>query len=118
VSALLLVDARHPGLESDVQASRWLRDAVADRAIVATKIDKLARGERIHALRSFESVLEDSVLPVSAVTGEGMDELWKVIERLRRSSQPQADNRRRSRRNSNSSSPDPTDRPPLRPRKN
>jgi len=57
---------------------------------VATKIDKLARGERIRALRKLESVFEDPVLPVSAVTGEGMDELWKVIEQLRRNSNPRS----------------------------
>ena len=51
-------------------------------AIVATKIDKLARGERIRALREFESVFEHPVLPVSAVTGEGLDELWILIDRL------------------------------------
>jgi Fe2+ transport system protein B len=42
----------------------------------------LGRGERIRALRALESVLETSVLPVSAVTGEGLDELWKLIDRL------------------------------------
>src|SRR5438067_12611651 len=52
-SALLLVDARHPGLPSDQEAWQWLRHAVAHPAVVATKIDKLARGERIRALREF-----------------------------------------------------------------
>jgi 50S ribosomal subunit-associated GTPase HflX len=51
-------------------------------ALVGTKIDKLARGQRIRALRELESVFEDSVLPVSAVTGEGLDELWKLIDSL------------------------------------
>ena len=80
LSALLLVDARHPGLDSDRAAWQWLTANVDRCALVATKIDKLARGERIHALRSLESVLETSVLPVSAVTGEGLDELWKLID--------------------------------------
>jgi GTP-binding protein len=79
VSALLLVDARHPGLASDLEAWRWLQPTVERVAILATKIDKLARGERIRALRQFESVFERSVLPVSAVTGEGLDDLWKLI---------------------------------------
>jgi GTP-binding protein len=78
-SALLLVDARHPGLESDLEAWRWLQPTVEHVAILATKIDKLARGERIRALRQFESVFDRSVLPVSAVTGEGLDDLWKLI---------------------------------------
>ena len=80
--ALLLVDARHPGLESDLQAWAWLTRVVDGAAIVATKIDKLARGERIRALRELESVFEHAVLPVSAATGEGLEQLWTLIERL------------------------------------
>ena len=82
LSALLLVDSRHPGLPSDIEAWQWLRTVVDQPAIVATKIDKLARGERIRAMRQFESVFETSVLAVSADTGEGLDELWKLIDRL------------------------------------
>jgi GTP-binding protein len=82
VAALLLVDARHPGLESDIAAWHWLRESVAGAAIAATKLDKLARGERIRAMRKLESVFEHPVVPVSALTGEGLDELWKVIDRL------------------------------------
>jgi GTP-binding protein len=82
VGAVLLVDARHPGLQSDRDAWRWLQQTVDRRAAVATKIDKLTRGERIRAVTQFESVFETSVLPVSAVTGEGLDELWRTIERL------------------------------------
>ena len=96
-SALLLIDARHPGLASDLAAWHWLKHTAADAAVVATKIDKLARGERIRALRELESVVEDSVLPVSAVTGEGLDELWKLMDRLansRRRQPPRQDSSR------------------------
>ena len=85
-AALLLVDVRHPGLQSDTDAWRWLHAAVHDRAVVATKIDKLARGERIRAMRELESVFDMPVLPVSAATGEGLDELWKLIEHLNHNS--------------------------------
>ena len=81
-AALLLVDARHPGLENDRAAWAWLREATGRTAVVATKIDKLARGERIRVMGQLESVFEDSVLPVSAATGEGLDELWKLIDKL------------------------------------
>jgi GTP-binding protein len=96
VAALLLVDSRHPRLESDLDAWRWLGDSVENAAVVATKIDKLARGERIRAIREMESVFEHPVLPTSAVTGEGLDELWKAIDRLANSH----NNPRRSRSNS------------------
>ena len=89
ICALLLVDARHPGLISDRSAWQWILGAVTGAAVVATKIDKLARGERIRALRELESVFENSVLPVSAVTGEGLDELWKLIDRLLTNRNPQ-----------------------------
>jgi GTP-binding protein len=91
-AALLLVDARHPGLESDRAAWQWLSEAGGPSAVVATKIDKLGRGERIRALRESESVLETSVLPVSAVTGEGLDELWILIDRLLNLRQTQGHN--------------------------
>jgi GTP-binding protein len=88
IAALLVVDARHPGLPSDLEAWAWLESAVAARAIVATKIDKLARGQRIRARRELESAFEQVVLPVSAVTHEGLDELWKLIDRLANSRNP------------------------------
>jgi GTP-binding protein len=106
-AALLLVDARHPGLENDRAAWAWLRGATGRTAVVATKIDKLARGERIRVMGQLESVFEDSVLPVSAATGEGLDELWKLIDKLVNS----------PRRNSPSrAEAEPRRQPPTRPR--
>lgn len=116
VTAFLLVDARHPGLENDQAAWKWLKDTVGGAAIVATKIDKLARGQRIRAMRELESAFEVPVLPCSAVTGEGLDDLWNLIERLTNSRNPQT---RRSR--NNSSRPLPSSPPratALRPPKN
>jgi GTP-binding protein len=86
-AALLLVDSRHPGLESDRAAWEWVSGAAADAGVLATKIDKLARGERIRAMRQLESVY-GTVLPVSAATGEGMDELWNLIDRLAKPPHP------------------------------
>jgi GTP-binding protein len=88
IAALLLVDARHPGLSSDREAWQWLQSAVERCRVVATKIDKLTRGERIRALRELQSVFVDPVLPVSAVTGEGLDELWKLIDKLANTRSP------------------------------
>lgn len=82
VSGILLVDGRHEAMPSDRAAWQWLQASVPGHAIVATKIDKLARGARIRTLKALESVYEQAILPVSAVTGEGLDELWKLIDRL------------------------------------
>ncbi|MGE5244379.1 MAG: ribosome biogenesis GTP-binding protein YihA/YsxC [Betaproteobacteria bacterium] len=89
-ATLLLVDARHPGLDSDRAAAAWVLARAEASAIVATKIDKLARGRRSRALAELESVFEGPVLPVSAATGEGLDELWILIDRLANSSRPPA----------------------------
>jgi GTP-binding protein len=77
--ALLLIDSRHPGLESDIQAHAWLVTLGAEPLIVATKVDKLSRAERTRNLREVERVFGKPALPVSAERGEGMDELWKTI---------------------------------------
>ena len=65
-----------------------MRSAVARSAVVATKIDKLSRTERKRALSQLEWLFEDSVLPVSAVTGEGLNELWKLIDTLANKPEP------------------------------
>ncbi len=80
-AALLMVDSRHPGLESDLEAWRWLGSLGVPAAIVATKIDKLGRAARLRALGEMERSFNSPVLPVSA-TGEGMEPLWKLIAKL------------------------------------
>jgi GTP-binding protein len=82
VSGLLLIDARHPGLQSDVDAWHWLTRSVDRATIVATKIDKLSRSERQRAMTTNDAVFEHPVIPVSADTGEGLDQLWKLIDQL------------------------------------
>lgn len=85
-AAVLLVDSRHPGLENDRAAWKWLTETVANRGLVATKIDKLSRAERLRAMRTIEAVFEHPVTAVSAEDGEGLDELWRLIDRLTNSS--------------------------------
>jgi len=87
-AALLLVDSRHPGLEQDLDAWRWLVSRARPAGIVATKVDKLGRAERVRALRELERSFNSPVLPVSAATGEGMEPLWKLIARLVNPSPP------------------------------
>jgi GTP-binding protein len=82
--ALLLVDARHPGLPSDVAAWAWLLQQNVAVAVVAAKMDKLTRAERLRHLDVWQTSLNAPVLPVSAATGEGMDKLWLLIVNLLR----------------------------------
>lgn len=77
--ALLLVDARHPGLAADLSARRWLNALSVDTTIVATKIDKLSRAERPRASAELQAAFEAPVVSVSAATGEGLKALWTLI---------------------------------------
>ena len=81
-AVLLLVDSRHPGLDSDRDAWAWMETLPYPHGIVGTKIDKLTRAERTRNARELQLVFDAPVLPVSAVTGEGLEELWKLIARL------------------------------------
>ena len=79
-----LVDSRHPGLDADRAAAMWLQTLPAARTLVAAKIDKLSRGDRVRNLRELERQLGMPPLPLSAASGEGLDDLWKLIARLAR----------------------------------
>jgi GTP-binding protein len=81
-SVLLLIDSRHPGLEADVQAAAWLDSLGIVAHIVATKIDKLTRSQRARNLDVIGSTFGTAALPVSAASGEGLDELWRMIARI------------------------------------
>jgi GTP-binding protein len=81
-AAMLLVDARHPGLASDMEAWEWIRSQPCARGVVATKVDKLTRADRARHVREFETLFDMPVALVSARTGEGLDDLWKMIASL------------------------------------
>jgi GTP-binding protein len=82
IAVLLLVDARHPGLDSDLDAWEWLKTQPCPRGVVGTKVDKLTRTERVRNTRQLESLFDVPVLLVSAQDGEGLEQLWKLIARL------------------------------------
>ena|SRR5437868_3074751 len=81
---LHLVDSRHPGLAADLDAARWLQSLGIERAVIATKVDKLTRNERNANLKELERQLGTAALPFSAASGEGLDDLWTLIARLSR----------------------------------
>ena len=87
-ATLLLIDSRHPGLESDIQAARWFDSMGVGRQVIATKIDKLSRSERVRNLKELERIFGCAPLPVSAAGGEGLDELWRLIARVAREQRP------------------------------
>jgi len=84
---MMLVDSQVGATPLDRQAYEYLSSLDAKIAIAATKIDKVPRGRRAAALRAIAASLGLAaeahlipVVPVSAHSGEGMKELWSVID--------------------------------------
>jgi len=84
IGIVLLVDSRHPGLESDLDAWAWARSLPCPGAVIGTKVDKLTRAQRTRHARELESLFQLPVPLVSAMDGEGLDALWKKIASLPR----------------------------------
>ncbi len=79
-----LVDARHKPTGQDLDMLELLDHAEVPTLVVATKIDKLKRGQRAQNLASIRKILdldrEALILPVSGTSGEGLRELWGIID--------------------------------------
>ena len=85
-AVLLLIDMRHPPTKNDLMMLDFLIDTGTPFAVVLTKADKLNRGERQQRLAALPDELpqyEDlTVIPFSAVTGEGTDALRALAEEI------------------------------------
>lgn len=75
-----VVDSRHAPTELDRQMKQWLEFYRIPFQVVANKVDKLSSNQRRQALRQIGKSLEvPSVIPFSASSGEGRQELWTLI---------------------------------------
>ena len=77
--AILLVDARHPGLESDRDALARLNELDLPLVVAATKADRLKPSARRAALRAHETALGRPVLMISAKLGDGLPGFWTAL---------------------------------------
>jgi GTP-binding protein len=80
-----LLDVRHAPTDDDKQLFDMLAEIGVPAIIAVTKIDKLTKSrvaERIHALAVELELDEDQMIPFSAVTGEGRDELAEALVSL------------------------------------
>ncbi|MDH3744862.1 MAG: ribosome biogenesis GTP-binding protein YihA/YsxC [Acidobacteriota bacterium] len=79
-----LVDGKVGATPLDVQATEYLVSLGIVPAVVATKIDKISRNKRpsqLAAIRRELAMAEDaSLIAFSALSGEGVREIWKEIE--------------------------------------
>lgn len=80
----LLIDLRHKPSANDVQMYRWILSNGFSPVIVATKADKLKRSQipkQLKLLGETLKVIEGvPVIPFSAVTKQGRDDIWELIE--------------------------------------
>jgi GTP-binding protein len=86
--ALMVVDARHPALEADVEARGWLEASAVPTIVAVNKVDKLSRAERARMARQHAGALDAGVVEISAARGEGLDELWQQIAKTLKSPRP------------------------------
>ena len=80
----LLVDIRHEPTQNDVQMAQWIRDNGFSPVVIATKADKLSKNERMKMLpvirKKLQMSKEETLIPFSAETKEGRDEIAALIE--------------------------------------
>ncbi len=81
-----LVDFRHPPTKDDILMINFLIDSEIPFVVVLTKSDKLKKTQRKERLEALKSELpcgdRITVIPFSAETGEGAEEIRKIIEEV------------------------------------
>jgi GTP-binding protein len=84
-AAVLLQDLRRDPSDDETLLLHWLAEREIPALVAITKIDKLKpteRAARLRALGGSLPVQADWMVPTSARTGVGIDELWRVIDTL------------------------------------
>ena len=80
---LMLVDIRHAPSEDDKMMYRWITERGLRHIVVATKTDKISRGQIHNRLQEIRKVLgltqEDTLIAYSSETKQGKDEIWAAI---------------------------------------
>src|SRR2546423_6405941 len=80
--AIVLIDANVPAQESDQQLIRFLQSSGREFLVVGTKSDKLSGNQLRNALNILAREHGiDNILPYSAKTDAGRNELWAEIRR-------------------------------------
>lgn len=81
-AVVLVVDIRHPGLDSDLDAHQWALNGGYPLLIVATKIDRVSRTAAARLVQEHAAALGTAVVPVSAKTGVGIPKVWSGLRAL------------------------------------
>ena len=83
-AVFLLVDIRHEPSANDKMMYDWVVSNGYHPVIIATKLDKLKRSQVPKAVKTIRTGLgmekEDILIPFSAETKQGREEIWELIE--------------------------------------
>ncbi len=83
-AVFLLIDIRHAPSDNDKLMYEWMVDQGFAPIIIATKVDKISRGQvqnHIRIIKQTLEVLPDTiVIPFSSETKQGREEVWEMIE--------------------------------------
>ena len=80
----LLIDIRHVPSENDCMMYDWIVDNGYEPVIICTKVDKITRSQVQKNLKLIREKLDlvpgTTMIPFSAQTKQGRDEIWNLIE--------------------------------------
>ncbi len=81
----LLLDARRGWMDKDLELCRWLESHGRRYIVIATKFDKLkTQKERHHVAQMGGRGADAAPIPFSAVTGQGVREIWQAIMKIQK----------------------------------
>ncbi len=89
----LLIDIRHAPSENDRIMYDWIRNMGFQPVIIATKLDKIKRSQlqkQLKLIRTTLNAVKDTVIiPFSAVSKQGREEIYELIDRMIEAGIPQ-----------------------------
>jgi len=85
-AVFLLIDIRHEPSANDKNMYEWILYQGYSPIIIATKLDKISKGQIQKHVKMIRTGLgagqETKILPFSALTKQGRDEIWATIEAI------------------------------------
>ena len=85
-AVFLLIDIRHEPGNNDKEMYEWIVHNGFDPIIIATKLDKINRSQVQKQIKIIKNKLEVKpdtiVIPFSAETKQGRDQIWELIDKL------------------------------------
>ena len=83
-AVFLLIDIRHEPGENDKVMYDWIVQNGYEPIIIATKLDKIKRSQIAKNIKIIRDSLhvskETKIIPFSAVSKQGKEEIWDVID--------------------------------------